>query len=105
MSNQDGNNNPNNNNDLAAAMAQIAELKAALAAAPKPRKAPPVSFKVSDKGGLSVYGLGRWPTTLYAPQWARLLAVVPELKAFIEANKEKLADRRPEKVKEAPAEA
>ena len=54
-----------------------------------------LSFKVTDKGGLSVYGLGRFPTTLYRSQWERLLepAVVAELKAFIAANDKLLAVR------------
>jgi hypothetical protein len=49
-----------------------------------------LTFKVSDKGGVSVYGLGRFPVTLYYEQWVRLLAVTEPLKEFIEANKEKL---------------
>lgn len=52
-----------------------------------------LSFKVTDKGGLSVYGLGRFPTTLYRSQWERLLApeTVKALGAFIEANAKLLA--------------
>ena len=42
-----------------------------------------VSFKVSEKGGVSVYGLGRFPVTLYKEQWVRLLAVADEIRAFI----------------------
>ena len=49
-----------------------------------------LTFKVSDKGGVSVYGLGRFPVTLYYEQWVRLLAVTESLREFIEANKEKL---------------
>lgn len=45
-----------------------------------------VSFKVTDKGAVSVYGMGRWPVTLYRSQWAILLGQVDGLKAFIEAN-------------------
>lgn len=45
-----------------------------------------VSFKVSDKGCISVYGLGRFPTTLYRTQWASLINAMPDLQAFIEAN-------------------
>lgn len=50
----------------------------------KPAKA--LSVKVSDKGGVSVYGLGRFPVTLYAGQWERLLGMANEIKAFIVAN-------------------
>ena len=42
-----------------------------------------VSLKVSEKGGVSVYGLGRFPVTLYKEQWTKLLAMTDELKAFI----------------------
>jgi len=43
-----------------------------------------------EKGGVSVYGLGRFPVTLYYEQWTRLLNAAPDLKAFIEENKSKL---------------
>ena len=49
-----------------------------------------VTLKVSEKGGLSVYGLGRFPVTLYKEQWLRLLAMGEDIKAFIEANNERL---------------
>ena len=49
-----------------------------------------VSLKVSEKGGVSVYGLGRFPVTLYYEQWQRLLGAADDLKAFLEANNEKL---------------
>jgi hypothetical protein len=48
-----------------------------------PRK---LTMKVSDKGALSVYGLGRFPVTLYRGQWERLLGAQVEITAFIEAN-------------------
>jgi hypothetical protein len=64
--------------------ARIAELEGRLA------KGGSVSFKVSEKGAVSVYGLGRFPVTLYLEQWNKLLSNVEELKAFIEANKSKL---------------
>ena len=44
-------------------------------------------FKVSEKGAVSVYGLGRFPVTLYLEQWNELLSHADELRAFIEANK------------------
>ena len=49
-----------------------------------------MSLKVSEKGGVSVYGLGRFPVTLYYEQWMRLLDHAEELRAFLEANKDKL---------------
>jgi ribosome-interacting GTPase 1 len=49
-----------------------------------------MEFRVSEKGGVSVYGLGRFPVTLYYEQWTRLLNAAPELKTFLEENKSKL---------------
>jgi uncharacterized small protein (DUF1192 family) len=40
-------------------------------------------LKVSEKGGVSVYGLGRFPVTLYKEQWLKLLAMADEIRAFI----------------------
>ena len=44
-------------------------------------------FKVGEKGGVSVYGLGRFPVTLYYEQWIRLLDVSKDLREFLEENK------------------
>lgn len=85
------------------------ELLAALALAQtenealKAKKAPRHTIKVSEKGACSVYGLGRFPVSLYRSQWERLFTMVPEIQAFIEANKDKLAEK-PVKV-EAPVTA
>ncbi len=49
-----------------------------------------LSFKVSEKGAVSVYGLGRFPVTLYQEQWVRLLGVAEDLKTFIKENSAKL---------------
>jgi hypothetical protein len=49
-----------------------------------------LEFKVSEKGGVSVYGLGRFPVTLYYEQWVRLLDASENLRAFLEKNKDKL---------------
>ncbi|HZR22087.1 MAG TPA: hypothetical protein VFA59_00780 [Vicinamibacterales bacterium] len=49
-----------------------------------------VSLKVSEKGGVSVYGLGRFPVTLYKEQWAKLLAMADDIRAFIKDNESKL---------------
>ena len=49
-----------------------------------------LTLKVSEKGGVSVYGLGRFPVTLYKEQWAKLLDMSEEIRAFIKANESKL---------------
>ena len=49
----------------------------------KSQRAHGVSLKVSEKGGVSVYGLGRFPVTLYKEQWTKLLAMADEIRAFI----------------------
>jgi hypothetical protein len=49
-----------------------------------------VSLKVSEKGGVSVYGLGRFPVTLYKEQWAKLLDMADEIRAFIKENDSRL---------------
>jgi hypothetical protein len=65
------------------------ELKARLAEL-EGRKTGTMHFKVSEKGAASVYGLGRFPVTLYYEQWLRLLDKAQELREFLEANKDKL---------------
>jgi hypothetical protein len=47
-------------------------------------------IKVSDKGGVSVYGLGRFPVTLYKEQWLKLLGMADEIRSFIAANEQHL---------------
>jgi hypothetical protein len=70
------------------------ELKAKLAAAEEQlkggRKRGAIDFKVSEKGGVSVYGLWRFPVTLYYEQWIRLLDNVEQLRQFMEENKSSL---------------
>jgi hypothetical protein len=65
---------------------RIKELEAKLAG----QKPAGLEFRVGEKGGVSVYGLGRFPVTLYYEQWIRLLERADELKAFLEENKGKL---------------
>jgi hypothetical protein len=48
------------------------------------------SIKISEKGGVSLYGLGRFPVTLYKEQWAKVLDMADEIRAFIKENEEKL---------------
>lgn len=54
------------------------------------RKAAQLRLKVSEKGGLSIYGLGRFPVTLYKEQWVRLLDYTDEIKAFLRDNDQQL---------------
>ena len=49
-----------------------------------------ISMKVSEKGGLSVYGLGRFPITLYKEQWTKLLDMSDDIRAFIAAHQGEL---------------
>lgn len=53
----------------------------------------PMGLKVSEKGGVSVYGLGRFPVTLYKEQWAKLLDMADEIRAFIKENEGKLKSK------------
>jgi hypothetical protein len=54
------------------------------------KKPATMEFRVSEKGGISVYGLGRFPVTLYFEQWTRLLASADDLRTFMDENKGKL---------------
>ncbi|MBF0297097.1 MAG: hypothetical protein HQK51_00120 [Oligoflexia bacterium] len=49
-----------------------------------------LSMKVSEKGALSIYGLGRFPVTLYKEQWVRLLEMKDEIADFIKENDQQL---------------
>jgi hypothetical protein len=71
-------------------MARIADLEKQL----ESKESGKLEFKVGDKGGVSVYGLGRFPVTLYYEQWIKLLDATKELRAFLEANKSRLKLRR-----------
>ena len=48
------------------------------------------SIRVSEKGGVSIYGLGRFPVTLYKEQWVRLLDMADEIRAFIREHETQL---------------
>src|SRR5207249_11309651 len=52
-----------------------------------------VTLKVSEKGGVSVYGLGRFPVTLYKWQWSKLLDMADEIRAFIKAHDAELKSK------------
>ena len=75
--------------ELKAMQQRIAELEAQLAA--KNSRTQTLSLKVSEKGAVSAYGVGRFPVTLYMSQWEFLLGHAEEIKTFIKANVEKLA--------------
>jgi hypothetical protein len=53
----------------------------------------PVYLKVSDKGAVSLYGLGRFPVTLYQEQWDTILGMADEIRAFIETNRSRLKQK------------
>ena len=80
--------------DLKTLQAEIERLrKENEALAAKKSGAHTLSVKASAKGAVSVYGLGRFPVTLYAEQWERLLANADKVKGFIEENRESLATK------------
>jgi hypothetical protein len=65
--------------------AEIERLRAENESLKKPTRGQ-VSLKVSEKGGLSVYGLGRFPVTLYREQWEKLLGLADDIRNFIRDN-------------------
>jgi hypothetical protein len=67
-------------------LARIAELEKQSGS----RKKGALEFRVGEKGGVSVYGLGRFPVTLYYEQWIRLLDTADGLREFLEENKSRL---------------
>lgn len=84
--------------DVAQLQAQVAALQAKLAEANKPRT---LTLKVTAKkadgtgtdGAVSLYGMGRFPITLYAGQWERVLGAKAQIEAFLLDNKDKLATK------------
>jgi hypothetical protein len=80
-------------NDLQAELERLRAENAAL----KSKSARPVYLKVSEKGGLSVYGLGRFPITLYQEQWLKLLDMGDEIRAFINEHAAELKTKEPAK--------
>lgn len=73
--------------------AEIARLQAENAKL-NAKKNPALSLKITEKGGLSVYGLGRFPVTLYKRQWIKLLDKAAELQQFIADNDALLPDEK-----------
>jgi hypothetical protein len=72
--------------DLKAELERLRNENAAL----KKGAATGVTMKVSEKGALSIYGMGRFPVTLYKEQWLKLLAMSDDIRAFIVANEAQL---------------
>ncbi len=75
--------------DLRAEVARLKEENDRL----KDRQGRGMSLKVSEKGALSVYGLGRFPVTLYKEQWQKLLAMTDEIRAFLKENDDRLKSK------------
>lgn len=69
---------------------RIAELEAQLAAA-KAAGRGKLTLKVSKAGAVSVYGMGKWPVTLYSQQWEKVLDAEEQIRAFIVANADSLS--------------
>jgi len=75
--------------DLKAELARLKEENELL----KARSVRGTSLKVSEKGALSVYGLGRFPVTLYKEQWQKLLEMTDEIRAFLKENDARLKSK------------
>ena len=75
--------------DLQAEVARLREENERL----KDRQGRGMSLKVSEKGALSVYGLGRFPVTLYKEQWHKLLGMTDEIRAFLKENDARLKSK------------
>jgi len=76
--------------ELDALRADKARLEAALASKPAGGK---LTLRVSAKGAVSLYGMGRFPVTLYQGQWHRVMEATEEIKAFIQAHSAELATK------------
>jgi hypothetical protein len=80
---------PMSEDDIKAEVARLKEENERL----KARQSRAVSLKVSEKGGLSVYGLGRFPVTLYKEQWTKLLDMADDIRAFLKENDSRLKSK------------
>jgi hypothetical protein len=78
-----------NDEDMKAELERLRAENAAL----KKTSAKGLSLKISEKGGLSVYGLGRFPVTLYKEQWKKLLDMADDIRAFLVANDAQLKSK------------
>lgn len=70
--------------------AELERLRAENEALKKSKKPGALSMKVSEKGALSIYGMGRFPVTLYKEQWLKLLGIAEDIKKFIDENDDRL---------------
>ena len=70
--------------------AEIERLRSENESLKKPVQRGQLSLKVSEKGALSVYGLGRFPVTLYREQWEKLLGLSDQIREFIQQNSDSL---------------
>jgi hypothetical protein len=68
------------------------------------RRSGQLRLKISEKGGLSVYGLGRFPVTLYKEQWIRLLDQADEIKGFLKENDQQLKAKQVAPIRSAETE-
>lgn len=75
--------------DLEAQLERLRQENEALKAQSRARPGH-LTMKVSEKGGVSVYGLGRFPVTLYKEQWTKLLEHADDIRTFIQANDSQL---------------
>lgn len=75
--------------DLKAELERLRNENAAL----KKGAASGISMKVSEKGAVSIYGMGRFPVTLYKEQWLKLLDMTDDIRAFIAANEARLKSK------------
>jgi len=75
--------------------AELERLRAENAAL-KSKAAKGITLKVSEKGGVSVYGLGRFPVTLYKEQWEKLLTMADDIRAFIVEHETELKTKEKE---------
>ena len=85
---QNLNHNPLMSEDMKAEIARLKAENEALKSKSPDRGA--LSMKVSEKGALSIYGMGRFPVTLYKEQWMKLLNIADEIKKFIDDNCDRL---------------
>ena len=80
---------------------ELAQLRAENAALKLKKTFAGSNIKVSTKGAISVYGMGRWPVTLYASQWQALSELMPAIGEFIITNAKLLAEKKPTETKQA----
>jgi hypothetical protein len=73
--------------------AEVERLRAENEALKRPTRGQ-ISLKISEKGGVSVYGLGRFPVTLYKEQWLKLLGMGEEIKMFIKEKEQSLKTKQ-----------